>query len=141
MASNALIDTGAIVALLDPREPWHKPCVAALRHLQLPLLTSEAVLTEVFHLADKGRKEMEAGWAFIRSGAISVAAIDETEMPEVHALMSKYWDRPMDFADATLVYLASRHSLTTILTIDHSDFETYRIQGRKRFRIVPGRMQ
>ena len=52
--------------------------------------------------------------------------------------MSHYWDRPMDFADATLVYLAKREALSTIFTVDLADFETYRIEGRRRFRIVPG---
>ena len=51
--------------------------------------------------------------------------------------MHRYHDRPMDFADATLVHLAERKSLTTILTIDFSDFQTYRIDGRRRFRILP----
>jgi predicted nucleic acid-binding protein len=45
----------------------------------------------------------------------------------------------MDFADATLVHLANRESISLILTIDHDDFETYRIDGRKRFTIVPNR--
>jgi predicted nucleic acid-binding protein len=51
--------------------------------------------------------------------------------------MSRYSDRPMDFADATLVYLAKRESQPTILTVDHADFETYRIEGRRRFRVLP----
>jgi predicted nucleic acid-binding protein len=45
----------------------------------------------------------------------------------------------MDFADATLVHLAQREGLHTILTIDHNDFETYRLGRRGRFRIVPSR--
>ena len=45
----------------------------------------------------------------------------------------------MDFADATLVHIAERESLSLILTIDRDDFETYRIHGRRRFRIVPNR--
>lgn len=45
----------------------------------------------------------------------------------------------MDFADATLVHLARRESLSTVFTVDHNDFETYRIEGRRRFRIVPER--
>jgi predicted nucleic acid-binding protein len=32
----------------------------------------------------------------------------------------------MDFADAALVYLAKRESLPVILTVDQSDFATYR---------------
>ena len=55
--------------------------------------------------------------------------------------MVRYRDRPMDFADATLVHLAERESLTSVFTVDHDDFETYRIGHRRRFRIVPGRLQ
>jgi len=51
--------------------------------------------------------------------------------------MSRYWGHPMDFADATLVHLARRESLITILTIDHANFETYRIEGKRKFRVVP----
>jgi hypothetical protein len=40
-------------------------------------------------------------------------------------------------ADATLVYLARREALSTIFTVDHADFETYRIEGRRRFRVLP----
>jgi hypothetical protein len=66
-----------------------------------------------------------------------LAAIEDSELPAIHALMSRYWDRPMDFADATLVYLARREALTTVFTVDHADFETYRIDGRRRFRVLP----
>jgi predicted nucleic acid-binding protein len=45
----------------------------------------------------------------------------------------------MDLADATLVHLARRESLSTVFTVDHDDFETYRIGGRKKFSIVPER--
>ena len=58
--------------------------------------------------------------------------------PALDALMKRYADRPMDFADATLVHLAKRESIATVFTIDHDDFETYRA-GRRRFRVEPGR--
>jgi predicted nucleic acid-binding protein len=45
----------------------------------------------------------------------------------------------MDFADATLVHLAARERVNAILTVDHDDFETYRLPGRKKFTIFPGR--
>jgi hypothetical protein len=80
---------------------------------------------------------MEAAWKFIGSGAIVLGSIGGAELPSIRALMSRYWDRPMDFADATLVYLAQRESLSTILTVDHADFETYRIEGKRRFRVLP----
>src|SRR5438477_5350024 len=126
MPANALIDTGAILALLDRTDRWHDSCVQAFRQLRLPLLTSEAVLTELFHLVGDRRAEMEAAWKFTRSGALILASIDDSELPHLHSLMLRYSDHPMDFADATLVYLAKRESLSTILTVDRTDFDTYR---------------
>jgi len=35
--------------------------------------------------------------------------------------------------------LAKRESFSTILTVDFADFETYRIEGKRRFRILPAR--
>ena len=137
--ADALIDTGAILALLDKDDRWHESCVDAFQQLRLPLLTSEAVLTELFHLVGDSRKEMEAAWKFVRSGALVVGAIDHGELPHLYALMSRYWDRPMDFADATLVYLAKRESLSVILTLDQGDFATYRIEGKRQFRVLPVR--
>ena len=143
MAANALIDTGAILALLDRSDRWHDACVEAFRQLRLPLLTSEAVLTEVFHLVGGSRSEMEAAWKFVRSGALVLGTIEDAELTHLHGLMSRYWDRPdyrnMDFADATLVYLAKRESLSVILTVDQADFATYRIEGKRQFRVVPSK--
>lgn len=139
MQGNSLIDTGAILALLNRSDRWHQACVDAFRQLRLPMLTSEAVLTELFHLVGDGRVEMEAAWSLVRSGALVLATIEDSELRHIHALMSRYWDRPMDFADATLVYLAKRESLSTILTVDHADFDTYRIEGKRRFRVLPAK--
>jgi len=136
-AANLLIDTGAILALLDERDRWHEPCMGTLRQVRLPCLTSEAVLTEVLHLLWRSRIGVEAAWKFIRSGAVVVAPIPDSEFQQVRELMSLYSDRPMDFADATLVHLAERESLNVILTVDHADFQTYRIAGRRPFRILP----
>lgn len=139
MPANGLIDTGAILALLDRDDRWHEPCVDAFSGLRLPLATSAAVLGELFHLLDEGRRELEAAWGFLRSGAVTVLPIVVADLPSLDGLMKKYHDRPMDFADATLVHLAERQSLSTVLTVDFDDFETYRIGGRRRFRILPGR--
>lgn len=133
----ALIDTGTILALVDRGDRWHEACRAAFRPELLPLATSEAVLTECFHLLPAGGASIL--WGFLRSRAIALVPIGEDEVPELESLMKQYGDRPMDFADATLVLLARRLGIRTILTVDHNDFETYRIQGRQPFRILPER--
>lgn len=139
MNVNALIDTGAILALLDRTDRWHQVCVDVFQQLRLPLMTSEAVLTEMFHLVGDSSREIEAAWKFVRSGAILLASIDGSEIPQIQMLMSRYADRPMDFADATLVYLAKREVLSTVFTVDHADFSTYRIEGKRQFRVLPAR--
>jgi uncharacterized protein len=135
----ALVDTGALVAILDRDDPWHERCVAAFESLRPPLLSSSAVLAELFHLLGSGRRDVAAAWHFLRSGAGTIGAIVDDDLPALAKLMDRYHDRPMDLADATLVHLAERERLTTILTIDHDDFETYRLSGRRRFRILPVR--
>jgi uncharacterized protein len=135
----ALIDTGAILALVDRSDEWHVPCVVAYNRSRLPLLTTQAVLTEVFHLTRGDRRLIASVWTLLRSGAIQMSPIGNDELPQIQALMDDYADHPIDFADSTLVHLAARESISLILTVDHNDFETYRLPGRKKFTILPTR--
>jgi hypothetical protein len=135
----ALADTGALLAYLDRDDRWHEACRRAFLELRMPLVTSTAVLTELFHLVGDNAREVEVAWKLVRSGALSVAPLADPDLSSLEALMHRYRDRPMDFADATLVHLAERESIASVFTIDHDDFETYRIGARKRFRILPSR--
>jgi predicted nucleic acid-binding protein len=139
MAAHGLIDTGALFALLHGDDRWHPRCMETYRQLPVPWATSIAVLTEYFHLAGRGPRSIATSWAFLQSGAIILLPIGDADLPALEGLMQKYRDRPMDFADATLVHLARREQLNLVFTIDHDDFETYRIDGRRPFRIVPDR--
>ena len=139
MQPTGLIDTGAILALLDTDDQWHDVCVAAFPSLLLPLATTAAVLAELFHLLGDHPNDVAAAWRFLRSGAVVLLPITDADVPDLERLMQQYADRPMDLADATLVHLARRESLTTVFSIGCDDFETYRIDGRRRFRVVPQR--
>ena len=68
MTMTALVDTGALLAILDRQDPWHARCVNAFESLELPLLTSTAVLTELFHRVGSSRRDVAAAWHFIRAG-------------------------------------------------------------------------
>jgi uncharacterized protein len=137
MAAKVLVDTGAILALLDDSDDWHEPCRTSMSGLPLPLVTSEAVLTELFHFLERERLEKDGAWEFLRTGVVTMAAIEHSELRALERLMQRYKDRPMDFADATLVYLAEREGIQAIFTVDQDDFATYRISGRRRFHIIP----
>jgi predicted nucleic acid-binding protein len=55
------------------------------------------------------------------------------DLAELEALMQRYRDRPMDFADAILAHIARKESLATIFTVDYSAFETYVSKGSDAF--------
>ena len=96
-------------------------------------------MTEVFHLAIRDFHRIGPAWDFFDSDIVTLAPLSDADLPEIHTLMLRYDDRPMDFADATLVHVANRESISLILTIDHNDFETYRLAGNKKFTIQPVR--
>jgi predicted nucleic acid-binding protein len=135
----ALVDTSAFLAFLDASDPWHTRCKAAFAEAPLPLITTVAALTELFHFVGKRLGNPSGAWRMLRSGQIILAPITDADLPALEFLMARYADRPMDFADATLVHVAQREGLRTILTIDRADFETYRIGRNAKFRILPAR--
>ena len=139
MAASAFVDAGAILALLDRDDAWHRACVEAFRSVSFPLLTTAAVMTEVFHLVIRDFGRIEPAWEFFNSDTVILAPLTDSDLSNIRALMFQYHDHPMDFPDATLVHLANRESISLILTIDHNDFETYRFAGNQRFTLRPDR--
>jgi predicted nucleic acid-binding protein len=51
-------------------------------------------------------------------------------------LMSKYADVPMDFPDATLVWIAESSGTDRILTLDRRGFTSFRYQKNRRFKLL-----
>src|SRR5688572_24462702 len=123
-----------MIAMLDHDDKWHDKTVASFKATRLPLATSAAVLAELFHVLDP--RHHRAAWQLLRAGPVTTLPLTDDDLPEIELLMAKYHDRPMDFADATLVRLARREGLRTIFTVD-DDFLVYRIDGRRRFSVVP----
>ena len=61
----------------------------------------------------------------------------EKAAPRLRELMLKYADRPMDLADASMVWAAEQTGLRQILTTDRTDFEIYRTKTGQRLEILP----
>jgi predicted nucleic acid-binding protein len=77
--------------------------------------------------------ERQTSFTWIRRGGAAVVDIGAADIDTVIGLMSRYADRPMDLADASLVWLAQQTGTYDILTIDQRDFAAYRAFGRKPF--------
>lgn len=132
-----LVDTGALVALLDRNDPAHEQ----VREAWLPLIgrfhTTGAVVTEAMHFL---RSVAGGGGALAGLLAKGPIHIEDTFAPArleaAVTLMARYADTPMDFADATLVLLAERLGTQNILTLDERGFRTFRFARRRHFRLV-----
>jgi predicted nucleic acid-binding protein len=134
---NILLDTGAFVALLDKSEKNHKRCVMFFKDFKGKILTTEPVLTETVYLLGPSVKAQKTGIEFILRGGATLVPQSMESLSKAIALMEKYKDIPMDFADATLVSLAEETGINEVFTLDIRGFSAYRIQGKKTFKILP----
>ncbi len=134
---NILLDTGPFVALLDSSEKNHKRCLAFFRDFKGQVFTTEPVLTEVLYLLGPSIKAQKSGIEFILKGGAVLVPQSLESLRRGLELIEKYKDIPMDFADATLIVLAEEMGISEIFTLDLRGFGTYRVFGKKTFKIFP----
>ena len=132
-----LVDAGPLVALLDRGDPEHEEVVEAFKTIHDPLITVWPAFTEAMYLLRGSWRGQKALWSRLETEALGLASLDERDAPRMRELMEKYHDLPMDLADAALVCVAERESLTHIFTLDRKHFSMYRPGRRRRFSIVP----
>ena len=132
-----LVDAGPLVALLDRGDPEHADCVLALKTVRAPLVTVWPAFTEAMYLLRGSWPTQKALWSRLETDALGLAPIEEADAPRMRELMEKYRDLPMDLADAALVRVAERESLTEIFTLHRAHFRAYRPGRRRSFSIVP----
>ena len=137
MPAKLILDTGPFVALVDRSEKRHADCVRVLSSWAGLILTTEAVLTETLHLVGPSWRAQKICLEFVNRGAFLVVPSSADSLERVTALMEKYRDVPMDFADATLVALAEEAETEQIFTLDRRDFLVYRRRRDQPFTVVP----
>lgn len=131
---SAVADSGFFIALFDETDPLHARCRSFLKGYRGRLLTTEAVLTETMALLAVEQQcrclkwlgdAAEAGLLHVDRHPLDLRALEK--------LARKYADQPMDFADASVVSLASRLGVREVLIADRRDFSVYRLDNRSRF--------
>jgi predicted nucleic acid-binding protein len=120
-----IIDSGPLIALFDKSDKYHQELLTFLQSYKGELITSWAVITEVSHMLDFNLKVQIDFLKWIELGGIQLYDISQNELKNIRVMMEKYLDIPMDLADATLMYIASKENIKDIVSID-SDFDIYR---------------
>ncbi len=131
MPKNCLADSGALVALLDPREEYHRWAQAAFARPPEPWFTCEAVVSEAFFLLPE--PHARALEKLLRQGHLRMGLNLADELIQVLDLRAKYADVPMSLADACLVRMSETLPDPVLLTTD-AVFKIYRRHSRQ---VVP----
>ena len=133
----AIMDTGPWVALIDRSESRHAECVQWLKNFSGRLYSTEAVLTEVLYLLNFSISAQCAALDFVLESVIEIVPANTKSLQKTKNLMKKYADLPMDYADATMVCLATETRIQNVITFDRKDFAIYKLPKKQSFTIMP----
>jgi len=128
MAASVIVDASFLVAILDRRDNNHRWANARALQYPPPWHTCEAAISETLFLL--GPNGISSATALLRRGPIVASFHFSDSTEEVFALMQKYSDVPMSFADACLVRMTEMLTDPLLLTTDN-DFRIYRRHSRQ----------
>lgn len=129
------LDTSALFALLDRRDPDHDAVAASLRSDPGPFVVPAGILAEVAYLVEGrlGAVAMDALLVDLESGAYSLDCGDD-DLPRVRELTTGYSDLPLGYADAAVVACAERNG-GRVLTLDERHFGV--VAGEGTIAVLP----
>lgn len=132
-----LVDTGPFVAYLDRTDAAHHEVAACLDAFSGQLVTTGAVVTEAMCFVSEAPDGPVLFAELLANAHVQIVEmLQPAHVAAAAALMKKYADTPMDFADATLVGAAEQLGIVDILTFDRGGFSAYRTSKGKGFRLV-----
>lgn len=125
MMRMVIVDTGPVVSFLNKHDTFHAWTVEQWGRIKPPLLTCEAVVSEVCFLLRNFHWGQRAVLELLKRNILEVPfrLMDEREV--VAALLDKYADLPVSLADACLIRMAEIYPKSRILTLDRY-FTVYR---------------
>ena len=138
--SAALIDAGPLVAVFGRDEaagPHYRALFERAARELWSLATTWPCIVEATHLLDAPQRYTLLRW--VAAGALPVFPFGVEQLDAMVELMRRYTQSPrteMDFADASLVWLAADTGVTTIMTLDQRDFSRYRLPDGRAFEIL-----
>ena len=134
-----IVDTGALLALFNRREPLHEAVARHTTDRAGGLVVSPFVVAELDYLLATrvGAEAQLAALAELGSGAYELPAMTKDDLVQARAVIARYHDQSIGIADASLVLLAERFQTVEILTLDRRHFSVLRPIGGGRFSLIP----
>lgn len=137
---NILLDAGPMVASFSPTDAHRAEVEAKLAGYAKTgcrLLTTWPCIAAASYLLAAPRRFELLKW--VELGGVIVYPFDPSHLGEMVSWMRHYTEpgkTEMDFAAASLYWLAADTGVTRIMTLDRRDFERYRLPDGRSFEIV-----
>ena len=124
------LDTSALYALLNRRDPGHVAALAALEHDGGPYLVPAATLGEIAFLVEErlGIRVLELLLDDLESGAYTLDCGDG-DLPRAHELVTRYQDLALGYVDAAVIACAERTG-GRVMTFDLRDYAVVAREGK-----------
>jgi uncharacterized protein len=134
-----LVDTGILYALADRNDTWHGRAATFIAEFAGRLVVPSTVLPETCYLLNTCLgKETEI--AFIRAvinRELLLEHVTTADLARAAELMVTYSDANIGMVDSSLVAVAERLKLTSILTTDRRHFAMIKPKHCKGFQLLP----
>ena len=134
-----VVDTGPLYAAADVRDAHHAACVAEFENATEQLVIPVSVLIETSFLIERNLGP-QAEAAFLSSLAapeIRVERLEDRDITRMAELVVQYADLPLGSVDASVVAVAERLGVTTVMTIDRRHFTVVRPSHVDVFTLLP----
>lgn len=136
MKLHALIDAGPLIDLFDASSATHAHYTELIQQEWI-LTTTWPCVVEACHFLHPQSACQLLQW--VAEGGVTVFPFESSHLLDMIKAMQQYTEWPrteMDFADATLVWLAAETNVTQVMTLDVRDFSRYRLPDGRAFEIL-----
>jgi hypothetical protein len=134
-----LLDTSGLLAALVADQRRHRQAREALERSGPPFVLSPFVLAELDYLLtrESGTAAELALLAEVAAGAYDLVPFLAEDVSDATAVIERYRDLDLGFADASIVTLAGHFRTERVLTLDERHFRALRTPRGRPFTILP----
>jgi hypothetical protein len=134
-----IADTGALIALIDDDDRHHSVVADLVSSTREAIFVPSPVVPEVCYLLSENLGA-DVELEFVRSLATQEFIVEHFTVDDLKRaveILEKYQDAEFGMVDATVMAMAERMKIKTILTIDRRDLSLFRPRHCDAFTLVP----
>lgn len=134
-----LIDTSFLLAAIYTKDENHIVARETRRNLKHEQVLPVPVLHETFQMIAARMSYIQAIQVFrnLQSSTFRIERLSPSDMWRMAEIMDQYHDAEFDFADAALMALSERLSITQVYTFDRRDFGMFRPRHTDYLQLLP----